>query len=81
MTPHEFKSIRISLGLSLSEMAGALGLSEANGADYVRKMENANYPVPVSGPAGRCARLMLALVDEGWPIEGVVDLMNMETTP
>lgn len=48
MTPERMKDIRIMNGLSLSDMARVLRLSEANGADKIREFERgARQP---SGP-------------------------------
>ncbi len=57
MTGSELKAARRALGLSVEEMARALRLSEANGADTIRKWER-DKP-PITGPASVAVEAML----------------------
>lgn len=60
MTPKQAKDIRINAGLSISEMARTLNLTEpdGNGADAVRKMESGQRKI--SGPIVRILQMLEA---------------------
>lgn len=55
-SPFELKSLRRSIGASLSRMAQLIGLKGGNAADSVRQMENGNKPV--SEPIQRLLKYM-----------------------
>ena len=40
MTPQQFKQARKDLNLTQSQLAKKLGLSEKNGGDHIRRIEN-----------------------------------------
>lgn len=52
MTPEDFKAIRQRLGLSLNELAGALGLSDKRTVDEIERGKRA-----CSGPVAKLMRL------------------------
>jgi len=56
MTPTELKAHRIALGLSRRDFAIALGLSPANGYNYIDRMENGRTPI-----SARVARQVSAM--------------------
>lgn len=57
MTPTELKAHRIALGLSRREFAIALGLSPANGYNYIGRMEGKDGVV-----SARVARQVSAMI-------------------
>ena len=56
MTPAELKAIRVALGLTQVKFAARLGLSPANGANYISKMEGGREPI-----SKRTARMLAAI--------------------
>ena len=57
MTPQELKDARKRLGLTQSQLAAKLGLSEANGDNTVRKWEAGSREI--SGPVAVAIAYML----------------------
>ena len=58
MTPQEFKTIRKDLNLTQRQLANELGLSEKNGSNYIRKVENGK-----SQPSGLLIKAISLLKD------------------
>jgi transcriptional regulator with XRE-family HTH domain len=58
MTPQQFKQIRKDLNLTQRQLANELGLSEKNGSNYIRKVENGK-----SQPSGLLIKAISLLKD------------------
>jgi transcriptional regulator with XRE-family HTH domain len=58
MTPQQFKQIRKDLDLTQRQLANELGLSEKNGSNYIRKVENGK-----SQPSGLLIKAISLLKD------------------
>lgn len=61
MTPQDLKTIRQALGLSVTDMAVAVGLNGDNAATHVRAMEAGSKPI--SGPLAVVLRYMQQAVE------------------
>jgi transcriptional regulator with XRE-family HTH domain len=58
MTPQQFKQTRKDLNLTQRQLANELGLSEKNGSNYIRKVENGK-----SQPSGLLIKAISLLKD------------------